>query len=98
VGKLALGQVCFPYQFLFHQKRHTHLSSLAATIGQLVVDVPSGLSLTTLKETKKEEKLVEESSFREADSKEIPQIFITLFTKDCFPDLYESSTHTSILF
>jgi hypothetical protein len=53
VGKVALGQVFseyfdFPCQFLFHRLLHIHhhLSSGAGTIGQLVADVPSGLSLT----------------------------------------------------
>jgi hypothetical protein len=52
VEKVALGQVfseyfSFPYQFLFHRLLHTHhLSSGAGTIGQIVADVPSGLSLT----------------------------------------------------
>jgi hypothetical protein len=52
VDKAALGQVFseyfgFPCQFSFHRLLHTHhLSSEAGTIGQLVADVPSGLSLT----------------------------------------------------
>jgi hypothetical protein len=52
--KVALGQVFseyfgFPCQFSFHRLLHTHhLSSGAGTIGQLVADVPSGLSLTPL--------------------------------------------------
>jgi hypothetical protein len=56
--KVALGQVCseyfgFPCQFSFHQLLHTHhLSSWAGTTGQLVPDVPSGLSLTPPQETK----------------------------------------------
>jgi hypothetical protein len=59
VVKVALGQVFsehfgFPYQFSFHRLLHTHyLSSGAGTIGQLVADVPSGLSLTPLQETEK---------------------------------------------
>jgi hypothetical protein len=59
VDKLALGQVfseyfCFPCQFSFHRLLHNHhLSSGAGTIGQTVADVPSGLSLTPPKETKK---------------------------------------------
>jgi hypothetical protein len=57
VDKVALGQVFseyigFPCQFSFHRLLHTHhLSSGAGTIGELVVDVPSGLSLTPLQET-----------------------------------------------
>jgi hypothetical protein len=57
VEKVALGQVYFeyfgfPFQFSFHRLLHTHyhLSSGAATVGQLV---PSGLSLTPPQETKK---------------------------------------------
>jgi hypothetical protein len=53
VDKAALGQVFseyfgFPCQFSFHRLLHMrhHLSSGAGTIGQLVADVPSGLSLT----------------------------------------------------
>jgi hypothetical protein len=50
VDKAALAQVfseyfTFPCQFSFHQMLHTHLSSGAITIGQIVADVPSGLSL-----------------------------------------------------
>jgi hypothetical protein len=50
VDKVALGQVVseyfgFPFQFSFHQLLHTHLSSGAGSIRQLVADVPSGLSL-----------------------------------------------------
>jgi hypothetical protein len=40
-------------QFSFHQMLHIHLSYGAGTIGQLVADVPSGLSLTPVQETKK---------------------------------------------
>jgi hypothetical protein len=48
VDKLALGQFSsdyfgFPSQLSFHQILHTHLSSGAGIIGQLVADVPSGL-------------------------------------------------------
>jgi hypothetical protein len=52
VDNVALGQVFseyfgFPCPFSFHRLLHTHhLSSVAGTIGQLVADVPSGLSLT----------------------------------------------------
>jgi hypothetical protein len=39
---------------ILHRLLHTHhLSSVAGTIGQLVADVPSGLSLTPPQETKK---------------------------------------------
>jgi hypothetical protein len=57
---VALGQVFseyfgFPYQFSFHRVLHTrhHLSSGAGTIGQILADVRSGLSLTPPRETKK---------------------------------------------
>jgi hypothetical protein len=59
VDKVALGRVFseyfgFPCQFSFHRLLHTHqLSSGAGTTGQLVADVPSGLSLTPPRETKK---------------------------------------------
>jgi hypothetical protein len=59
VDKMALGQVFseyfgFPWQFSFHRLLHTHhLSFGAGTIGQLVADVPSGLSLTPPQETKR---------------------------------------------
>jgi hypothetical protein len=51
VDKVALGQIFFfstsvsPCQFAFHQLLpNHHLYSGAGTIGQLVADVPSGLS------------------------------------------------------
>jgi hypothetical protein len=56
---VALGQVFsqyfgFPCQFSFHRLLHTHhLSSGAGTVGQLVADVPSGLSSPHLKKLKK---------------------------------------------
>jgi hypothetical protein len=58
VDKVALKQVFseyfgFPCQFSFHQMLNTHLLSGAGTIGQLVADVPSGLSLTPPHEMKK---------------------------------------------
>jgi hypothetical protein len=44
----------FPCQFAFHRLLHTHhLSSVAGTIRQTVVDMPSGLSPTPPQETKK---------------------------------------------
>jgi hypothetical protein len=63
VEKVALGQVfseyfIFPCQFSFHRVFHNHrlgVSSGAGTIGQLVADVSSSLSLTAPK--KKTEKL-----------------------------------------
>jgi hypothetical protein len=59
VDKVALGQLFpqyfgFPCQFSFHRLLHIHhLSSGICTLGQLVADVSSGLSLTPLQETKK---------------------------------------------
>jgi hypothetical protein len=60
VDKVPLGQVFseyfgFPCQFSFHRLLHIHHhpSSGVGTIGQLVTDVPSGLSLTPPQETKK---------------------------------------------
>jgi hypothetical protein len=53
MDKVALGQA-FPCQFSFHGLHHIHhLSSRAGTIGQLVADVPSELSLTLSLETYK---------------------------------------------
>jgi hypothetical protein len=60
VDKVALGHIFseyfgFPCQLLFHRLLHTHnLSPGASTIGQLVADVPSGLSLTPPQVNKKE--------------------------------------------
>jgi hypothetical protein len=58
--KVALGQVFsvylgFPCQFSFHRLFHIYhpLSCGTGTIWQLVADLPSGLSLTPPKETKK---------------------------------------------
>jgi hypothetical protein len=61
VDKVALGQVfseyfSFPYQFSFHQMPHSHhhhQSSEAGITGQIVANVPSGLSLTNPKKLKK---------------------------------------------
>jgi hypothetical protein len=59
VDKVALGQVFFEYigfpcQFSFHPLLHAHhVTSGAGTIVQFVADVPSGLSLTPLKNEKK---------------------------------------------
>jgi hypothetical protein len=65
VGKVALGQVFsdyfgIPCEFAFHRLIHTHhhLSSGDGTIGQLVADVPGGLSLTPPQETKKKKKKI----------------------------------------
>jgi hypothetical protein len=51
VDKVGLGQVFseyfgFPCQFSFHEMLHTHLSSGAGTIAQLVANLPNGLNLT----------------------------------------------------
>jgi hypothetical protein len=74
VDKVALGQVFseffgFPCQLSFHRLLHIHhhLSSGDGTIGQLVADVPSGLSLTPPQETTK--KKAKPTLFRKA----IPQ-------------------------
>jgi hypothetical protein len=61
VDKVALEQVFseyfgFPCQFSFAKMLHTNLSSGAGIVGQLVTDVPSGLSLTLPHETKKKKK------------------------------------------
>jgi hypothetical protein len=60
IDKVALGQFFseyfgFPCQFSFHRLFYNHLrlSSGAGTAGQIVADVPSGLSLTPPQETKK---------------------------------------------
>jgi hypothetical protein len=58
MDKLALGQVFseyfgFPWQFSFRLLHAHHISSGAGTIGQLVADVPSELSVTPPQETYK---------------------------------------------
>jgi hypothetical protein len=59
VDKVALGQVFseyfgFPCQFSFHRLLETHhVSSGVGTIGQLLTDVPSGLSLPSPQDAKK---------------------------------------------
>jgi hypothetical protein len=72
VDKVALEQLFseyfgFPCQFSFHRllhiHNHHHLSSGAGTIGQLVADVPSGLSLTSPQETKKQKKQKQKKYF-----------------------------------
>jgi hypothetical protein len=75
VDKVALGQVFpeylgSPCQFSFPQLLHTHhLSSGAGKIGQLVADVPSGLSLTPPQETKKKNNRA--SCFYDRQSEEV---------------------------
>jgi hypothetical protein len=58
VDKVEMEQVfskyfSFLFQLSFHQMLHTHLSSGAGTIGQLVANIPSGLILTPPQEIKK---------------------------------------------
>jgi hypothetical protein len=59
VDEVTTGQVFseyfdFPCKFSCHQMLHAHhLSSGVGTIGQLVVDIPSGLSLTPPQKLKK---------------------------------------------
>jgi hypothetical protein len=57
-GAEFLCVLWFPCQFSFHHVLHTHLSSGAATIGQLVSGVLSGLSLTPPHEIKKKNRVV----------------------------------------
>jgi hypothetical protein len=53
-GRVFSENFRLPCQFSFYQLLHTHqLSSWAGTIDQLVVGVPSGLSLTPHQETLK---------------------------------------------
>jgi hypothetical protein len=61
VDKVALGQVFpeyfgFACQFSFHRLLHIHLSSGFGKRGQILADVPSGLSLNPPQETKKKKK------------------------------------------
>jgi hypothetical protein len=69
VNKVALGQVFseyfgFPCQFSFLRLLHTHhLSSGAGTIGQILADVPSGLSFTPPQKTKKKLRFLKEHDF-----------------------------------
>jgi hypothetical protein len=55
VGQVLSEYFDVPCQVSFHRLLHTHhhLSSGAGTEGQLLADVPSGLSLAPTKETKK---------------------------------------------
>jgi hypothetical protein len=52
-GPVFSEYVGFPCQFSFHQMLHILLSSGAGTVGLLVADILSGLSLTSPKEIKK---------------------------------------------
>jgi hypothetical protein len=55
VGQVFSEYFSFPCQFSFYRLLHTqHISSGAGTIGLLVIDAPSGLSLT--KKLKKKKK------------------------------------------
>jgi hypothetical protein len=54
----------FPFQFSFHEMLDSRLSSGAGTIGQLVTDVPNGLSLTPPHEIKKKYVLISSAEFR----------------------------------
>jgi hypothetical protein len=63
VDRVALGRVFYEYfgflcQFSFHRLLHTHhLPSGTGTIGQVVADVPSGLSLNPPHSKKQKKKL-----------------------------------------
>jgi hypothetical protein len=50
-GAVLFRALQFSLQFSFYRIIHTHLSSGACTIGQLVADVTSGLSITLSHET-----------------------------------------------
>jgi hypothetical protein len=90
VDKVPLGQVFFEYfglpcQFSFHRLLHTHhLSTGAGTIGQLVADVPSGLSLTPPQETKRTNyvKLKLSSTGRTSWPKRIREVTGSKFCRD----------------
>jgi hypothetical protein len=60
-GADFLQALRFPLPIVLHTHHH-HLPSWAGTISQIVADVPSGLSLTPPKETKKKKKLTEYAS------------------------------------
>jgi hypothetical protein len=73
VDEVALGQdfskyFGFPCQFSFHRLLHIHhhLSSGARTVGQIVDNLPNGLSLTPPKEIKKIMMENNHCSFRES--------------------------------
>jgi hypothetical protein len=62
VDNVALMQVSgehfgFPCQFSFHRLLHTHLPSGTGTVGQILADVPIGLSLTPLQENKRKKEV-----------------------------------------
>jgi hypothetical protein len=66
VDEVALGQIFseyfgFPCHCSFHRLLHTHhLSSGAGTIGQLLADEPSKLSLSAPQEKRKKKEVGEE--------------------------------------
>jgi hypothetical protein len=72
MDKAVVGQVFsehfgFSCQFSFHRLLHSHyLSSDAGTQGQLVANVPSGLSLTQPQETKRKNYLIKEERHAES--------------------------------
>jgi hypothetical protein len=59
MGQVSSGYVDFLCQFSFYGVLHIHhhLSSGTSTIGQIVTDVPSGLSLTPPQKTKTKTKM-----------------------------------------
>jgi hypothetical protein len=68
----------FRLQFSFHRLLNIHhLSSGAGTIGQLVTDVPSGLSLTPPQKTKKEKTFGENFYSILQDENEAFQLVVT---------------------
>jgi hypothetical protein len=59
MGKEELGPVFSEYiSFLCHQMLHTHLSSRAATVGQLMAKVPSEFSHIPPQKLKREKKVI----------------------------------------
>jgi hypothetical protein len=46
LGRFSLSTFVFPCQFSFYEMLHTYLLSGAGTVGQLMANVPGGLSLT----------------------------------------------------
>jgi hypothetical protein len=51
LGDVSSGNFGFSCQFIFHKMLHIHLPFGAGTMGKLMTDVPSGLSLTQPHET-----------------------------------------------
>jgi hypothetical protein len=52
LGQAPLEYLGFPCQFSFHQILHTHLPSATGTTGEIVADIPNGLTLTPPHEIK----------------------------------------------